>query len=660
MTNEQENLKQGILNYLQMENTGALMVTGPWGCGKSYFFEHILFAELKDDKYKPIRVSLFGMSSLSELSKNIVCEFAQYATDNKTLGKIFEEGAKIFKRIGSVKVPVISNYVDLKSILGEGKALYKLVPPKAVICLDDLERAIEKYDINDLLGVINDLVENQHFKVIIIANKDYIDKRQNLVGKTGKTKTAHEVFYEKVIEKTLHFSPDIVGVFNTLLESKGNDNGFKIFMQQAAIANTINPSLVENSFLRHQKENIRTLKFAVSHFKLVFDNYVSHGKYVNDKQIKVQLINQWHFIYSLSLESKQTSLSLDDNLGLEEYVPMPSMGQIDLGDNSDDVSFDENEEENETQQVKIANRFVKQYYRGKENEYIFYPHLYNLVIGGINYDFDKAFASVSKVCERFDYHINPAQEIIDKWMKGYWTMTDEEAKENLLKLRDFVEAGKLIGFPAYYSASVFLFKFCGIIDSTIEELLPLFEKGISKYANSVKVDGVSLSIIKAMGIGNNDVCKRVYDMIVAAMEKSVEQQQMADVAEMKRLFGEDVPAFCYLFMPGNQSTPKFFNIPVLHLLDDDLIEKTITKATANDIMSIYCMVEFRFNNKSLPPLQEEIPFIERLEKYANMRNGENNKLSSVVIQDQLLPLLQKIDSKFDIKKIEEAEAPDSK
>lgn len=43
MTNEQENLKQGILNYLQMENTGALMVTGPWGCGKSYFFEHILF-----------------------------------------------------------------------------------------------------------------------------------------------------------------------------------------------------------------------------------------------------------------------------------------------------------------------------------------------------------------------------------------------------------------------------------------------------------------------------------------------------------------------------------------------------------------------------------------------------------------------------------------
>lgn len=646
MTQEQENLKQGILNYLKMESTGALMITGPWGCGKSYFFEHILFAELKDDKYKPIRVSLFGMSSLSELSKNIVCEFAQYATDNKTLGKIFGEGAKIFKRIGSVKVPVISDYVDLKSILGEGKALYKLVPPKAVICLDDLERAIEKHDINDLLGVINDLVENQHFKVIVIANKDYIDKRQNLVGKTSKAKTTHEVFYEKVIEKTLHFSPDIVGVFNTLLEANRNDNGFKNFMQQAEIANSINPSLTEDSFLKHQKENIRTLKFAVSHFKLVFDNYVNHGKNIYDKQIKIQLINQWHFIYSLSLESKQTSLSLDDNMGLEEYVPMPSMRQIDLGDNNDDVSFDENAKENKTQRVKIADRFVKQYYKGKESAYIFYPHLYNLVVGGINYDFDKAFASVSKACERFDYHKNPAQEIMDKWMKGYWTMTDEEAKENLLKLREYVDEGKLMGFPAYYSASVFLFKFCGIIDTTMEELLPLFEKGIRKYANNVVVDRMALSVIKAINIGDGDICKQVYDLIISVMEEKLNQQRVIEVEDMKKLFMTDIPAFCNLFMPNNQSTPKFFNIPILHLIDDELMEKKIAKATPNDIMSLYCMVTFRFNSKGLPPLQEEQPFIERLEKFASLRTDDKKKLSSVVIQDSLLPLLGNVKNKF--------------
>lgn len=654
MIQEQENLKQGILNYLQMENTGALMVTGPWGCGKSYFFEHVLFDELKRKGYKPVRVSLFGLSSLSDLSKNIVCEFAQYTTENKSFGEVLGEGAKFITRLGSA---VSSDYVDLKGLFGQGKFLYKLVPKKSIISLDDLERAIEKYDINDLLGVINDLVENQHFKVIVIANKDYIDKRHGLVG---KRKTTHEVFYEKVIEKTLHFSPDIVGVFNTLLESDGNDKGFKSFMQQVEIANSINPSLTEDSFLKHQKENIRTLKFAVSHFKLVFDDYVNHGKDINDKQIRVQLVNQWYFIYSLSLESKRTSLSLDDNMGLEEYVPMPSMGQIDLGDDYDEISFEENDENEEKRHVNIADRFVKQYYKGKESDYIFYPHLYNLVIGGVNYDFDKAFASVSKVCERFDYHINPAQEIMDKWMKGYWTMTDEDAKENFLQLRNFVEEGKLMGFPAYYSASVFLFKFCSIIDTTIEELLPLFEKGIKKYADTITVDGVSLSVIKAMGIGDNDCCKRVYDMIVEAMENKMEHQKMSDVTEMKKQFVDDVPAFCRLFMPGNQSTPKFFNIPVLHLLGEDLIEKTITKATANDIMSLYCMVEFRFNNKGLPPMQEEFPFIERLEKYAITRSDEKDKLSSIIIQDQLLPLLQKINNKLGINKIKETDMTVSK
>lgn len=47
MTKEQENLVDGILNYLKIDSSGALMVTGPWGCGKSYFFEHFLFEKLK-------------------------------------------------------------------------------------------------------------------------------------------------------------------------------------------------------------------------------------------------------------------------------------------------------------------------------------------------------------------------------------------------------------------------------------------------------------------------------------------------------------------------------------------------------------------------------------------------------------------------------------
>lgn len=33
-----KDLVQGLLNYIDMQGSGALLVTGVWGCGKTYFF----------------------------------------------------------------------------------------------------------------------------------------------------------------------------------------------------------------------------------------------------------------------------------------------------------------------------------------------------------------------------------------------------------------------------------------------------------------------------------------------------------------------------------------------------------------------------------------------------------------------------------------------
>lgn len=647
MTKEQENLVDGILNYLKMDSSGALMVTGPWGCGKSYFFEHFLFEKLKAKNFKPLRVSLFGLSSLSDLSKNIISEYADYLTDNKILKKIADGGANLVKFADKIKLPFVSDYLDLKGIFGSGKALYKLLSEDVVICLDDLERAIEKYDINDLLGIINELVENQHLKVIVIANKEYIDKQQ--YSRNDSAASAHDVFYEKVIEKVLHFTPDIVGVFKTLIHSDGKEGSvvFEEFMNKECIKNSVSPKLANSFSLRRQKENIRTLKFAVSHFRSLFQNYIDHGMDVTDEKIERLLINQWLFLYSLSLESKQTALSIDDSMGLENYVATASMEQLDLGSEDDNLFEDEEQQKSKEKSQNIAKKFVEKYYQGRENEYIFYPYLYNFVVGGLNYDFDEAFEFAEKACQRFDYRVNPAQEIMDKWMKGYWKMSDGEAKVNLLKLKDYVAEGKLQDFPSYYSASVFLFKFCEIIDTTILKLLPLFEQGLRKFADNVEVNIAHLSVIKAIGMNKDDVCKPVYDLILKVMEEKIEKQKTADVNLMRELFNKDMQAFCELFIPHDQSSPKFIITPVLHLLDEKDIEKKITVATPEDIMSLYLLVVFRFNsNDKLFHVAEEMPFIERLEKYAILRAEDKKKLSSVIINDQLLPLLKKVKNKY--------------
>ncbi len=647
MTKEQENLVDGILNYLKMDSSGALMVTGPWGCGKSYFFEHFLFEKLKAKNFKPLRVSLFGLSSLSDLSKNIISEYADYLTDNKILKKIADGGANLVKFADKIKLPFVSDYLDLKGIFGSGKALYKLLSEDVVICLDDLERAIEKYDINDLLGIINELVENQHLKVIVIANKEYIDKQQ--YSRNDSAASAHDVFYEKVIEKVLHFTPDIVGVFKTLIHSDGKEGSvvFEEFMNKECIKNSVSPKLANSFSLRRQKENIRTLKFAVSHFRSLFQNYIDHGMDVTDEKIERLLINQWLFLYSLSLESKQSALSLDDSMGLERFVATASMEQLDLGSEENNLFEDDEQQKNNEKSQNIAKKFVEKYYQGRENEYIFYPYLYNFVVGGLNYDFDEAFEFAEKACQRFDYRVNPAQEIMDKWMKGYWKMSDGEAKVNLLKLKDYVAEGKLQDFPSYYSASVFLFKFCEIIDTTILKLLPLFEQGLRKFADNVEVNIAHLSVIKAIGMNKDDVCKPVYDLILKAMEEKIEKQKTADVNLMRELFNKDMQAFCELFIPHDQSSPKFIITPVLHLLDEKDIEKKITVATPEDIISLYLLVVFRFNsNDKLFHVAEEMPFIERLEKYAILRAEDKKKLSSVIINDQLLPLLKKVKNKY--------------
>lgn len=647
MTKEQENLVDGILNYLKIDSSGALMVTGPWGCGKSYFFEHILFEKLKAKNFKPLRVSLFGLSSLSDLPKNIICEYVQCFTDNNIMKKIADGGANLVKIADKIKLPFVSDYLDLKGIFGSGKALYKLLSENVVICLDDLERAIEKYDINDLLGVINELVENQHLKVIVIANKEYLDKQQ--CQKNDCAASSHEVFYEKVIEKVLHFIPDIIGVFKTLIHSDGKEgnDAFEEFMNKEYIKNSVSPKLANSVSLRHQKENIRTLKFAVSHFRSIFQNYINHGKDVTDTKIERLLINQWLFLYSLSLESKQIALSIDDSMGLESYVATASMEQLDLGSEDDNLFEDDEQQKNNEKSQDIAKKFVEKYYQGRENEYIFYPYLYKFVVAGFNYNFDEAFEFAEKACQRFDYNVNPAQEIMANWMKGYWKMSDDEAKVNLLKLKDFVAEGKLLDFPSYYSASVFLFKFCQIIDMTISELLPLFKQGLQKFADDVEVNIGQLSVIKAIGVNNDDVCKPVYDLILSVMEEKIEKQKAADVNLMRELFNNDIQAFTQLFIPNNQTSPMFVMTPVLNLLDEKDIEKKIAEATPNDIMSLYLLVNFRFNsNIAFNARTEEMPFIKHLEKYASLRSDDKKKLSSVIIQEQLLPLLEKIKKKM--------------
>lgn len=635
-SSKQNNLTQGIFNYLEMQNTGALLVTGSWGCGKSYYFENTLFGELREEGYKPVRVSLFGMSSLNELSKNIVCECARYASDKGWLNKSLKFGTKALSKIEDLNF--INDFVDVKSIWGEGKALYKFVPEKAVICLDDLERAVEKFDINDLLGVINELVENQNLKVVVIANKEYIDEKSEKCA-------AHEIFYEKVIEKTLHFEPCLMDVFDTLITI--GDEEFQNFMRQEPIKNSVNPILAKSKRIKRQKENIRTLKFAISHFKALFDDYVKKGVDVAEEKTNRMLVNQWLFVYSIALESKNGKLGLDECLGLDSYVYTAKTEGIAWGDDEEnDDLFEDGEKGNESIKENIGKRFVDDYYGDKAVEYVFYPDIYKFVLGGINYDIDKHLEYAKEAFKRFDYKTNPAQEELGKWMKGYWMMTDDEASESLRKLLEYVRDGQLTDFVSYYNASIFLLKCCELMEMKENEVLNVFDVGLRRFAANVELNAYMLSTIKVLPVEKNEPVGKVYAMIEKVIHEKKQENRAHDVTVMKGLFKNDMEAFVGLFVPKGQSTPNYFNIPMLHQLDRQEIRQVVDNAQPNDIMNLYYLVEIRYNNDLIEGLKDELPFITCLKSVVEQKAKSRTKLSSEIMRDQLLPTLEKVERKM--------------
>ena len=54
----------------ESQPVGALMLTGQWGCGKTYLLNNILTDTLKDT-HIILRVSLFGMESIEEVKGEV-------------------------------------------------------------------------------------------------------------------------------------------------------------------------------------------------------------------------------------------------------------------------------------------------------------------------------------------------------------------------------------------------------------------------------------------------------------------------------------------------------------------------------------------------------------------------------------------------------------
>ena len=71
-----DEINKYILHYLKADKThSAIMLTGAWGSGKSYYIQNNLcpfLAQKENGEIQSIIVSLYGMTRLSDISKSLI------------------------------------------------------------------------------------------------------------------------------------------------------------------------------------------------------------------------------------------------------------------------------------------------------------------------------------------------------------------------------------------------------------------------------------------------------------------------------------------------------------------------------------------------------------------------------------------------------------
>ncbi len=352
-----DELVESILDYIRKPYTDhAIMINGEWGSGKTYFWNNkvrnkIESMDIDGKRYKTIYMSLYGISNLDDISKKIFIEMNPNL--NKTIRKILES-----RHMSSIP-EYVKTGIDMANSFGfmtqNDKVDYASffdIDDK-VLCFDDLERA--NVDVIDVLGYINNFVEHDHIKTIIICNEKELSKKlksTNVEMKTfiatyilnheGKIKPEdenqnienseekpmveliedkiehifdkandYERIKEKLIGETFEYIPEFSYIINgVLMRYEGNPQLIQFLRK--------NSNLIIQTFHRSGTRNLRILKHALNDFQKVFETTKKYYPDLPDNVLKSLLI----FTIAISFEIKAgkiTKEKLKDIQSLEEY-----------------------------------------------------------------------------------------------------------------------------------------------------------------------------------------------------------------------------------------------------------------------------------------------------------------------------------------------------
>ena len=618
-----EDLVESILDYIRSDYTDyAIMLNGEWGSGKTYFWNNkirnkIESMELNGKRFTTIYMSLYGISNLEEISKKIFIETTQLMDKNLkkfmqnneqfTIPEYAKTGLDMANFFGVTQNGDKVNYADFFST------------DDKILCFDDLERA--NVDVIDILGYINNFVEHDHIKTIIICNEKelstklkssnlemktfiatYILDKEGDLSKTDKPMVEkiqdkieyvfdkandYERIKEKLIGETFEYAPEFNYIINGLLMRYEKNAELIRFLR----ANT---NLIISTFNKSGTRNLRILKHSLNDFSKIFDMLNKYYPNTNNRILQTMLI----FTIAISFEIKAGKITKDKFINIntnEDYKSILVSSRV-LNDN---------------RQFYIK-EFDNNYYYNFKADYRFFKFIEIYVRTRI-FDMKVFKNDMEDIINTVDTDKLPAYKRL--LTEEYWKIPDDEFDRVIESILDDVKAGrlelidivKLFGYFSYFSKK-------GLIDYDVKVLKSVFYNGMNV----------------------SSITSKYCDNVEEELNKVAVLEQDSDIEEILKYFN-DINSRLQDKMYKEKAEDIFKNIPIKMETFYDRFDKECMDVPIFKYYDPYQMFQriSCANNEDIITIKEKL--INRAEKYTKEIEPEikNIRILKQIVDDYL-------------------------
>ena len=540
--------------------------------------------QLNGRKYTTIYMSLYGISNLEDISKKIFIETTQLmdknlrrymdANEQTTIPEYAKTGIDMANFFG---VTQSGNKVDYAEFFSTDDK---------VLCFDDLERA--NVDVIDILGYINNFVEHDHIKTIIICNEKelstklkssnlemktfiatYLLDKQNELNNTDKPivekiqqkienvfdkANDYERIKEKLIGETFEYAPKFDYIINGILMRYENNADLIRFLRE-------NTRLIISTFERSGTRNLRILKHALNDFKKVYEMVNKSYPNTSHRVMQTMLI----FTIAISFEIKAGKVTKDKFMNIkdnEEYKSILVSSRI-LMDN---------------RQFYIK-EFDSNYYYNFKAEYRFFKFIEYYVRTRI-FDMKIFKENMETIRNTVDIENLPAYKRL--LTEEYWKISDDEFGKVISDIVEDVKQGNLrlidnVKIYAYFS----YFSKKNLIDYDLKAIKNVFFNGMnlaslkSEYCANIDEELGKIAIDE-VAEDMDDILKHFH-----TLNKQLQDKMLKEKAE-------DI--FKYIPMKMEIFYEKFdrecMDIPIFKYYDPYQLFQRISCASNEDIVLI--------------------------------------------------------------------------